>query len=287
MTIAICSNRPVLLFEAIARTLRIVDHGDRVMAVMDTDTTSMGWAFVHPALRIVYNGRNRGLAYSRNRVLEECETRHVIFVDDDIVLTTAVVDGLRGVLGRGADVAGVRITADFQGRQIPWLLTIGQLHYLGVHNPAGPASIWGGCIAVDIARARLLGVDFDERLGRVGSKLSSAEDTTFVRQMLLRGAAQVVLDEPQVTHRIPPERLKFRYLIRRAYWQGRSEVRRGDARQGLLKEWGRNRQAGGARCHGTALAIIYVGAVMIGLAHESLIVAAVRRVSDPLVRPCA
>lgn len=74
-----------------------------------------------------------------------------------------------------------RITADLQGRRTPWWLTAGQLHYLGSHHPDLPASIWGGCFALDRDHARLLGLDFDSRLGRVGNNLASAEDTTLVQ----------------------------------------------------------------------------------------------------------
>src|SRR5262249_44050816 len=81
-----------------------------------------------------------GLACSRNRVLKECETRYVIFIDDDVIATREAVEGARTALSAGADVIGTRITADYQGRPQPWCLTAGQLHYLGAHSPAAPGS---------------------------------------------------------------------------------------------------------------------------------------------------
>ncbi len=271
ITFAICSNRLSQLFPAAERTLRMLGEQDRLIIVVDTDATAFGSIPPHPALTVLHNDFNRGLAYSRNRAMKECETRHLVFIDDDIVLTRSAVDGTRAAFTAGADVVGTRITADFNGQGVPWFLTGGQLHYLGVHNPAMPASIWGGCLAVDVERARILGVEFDENLGRVGRSLGSAEDTTFVRHMLRKGAHSTVLHDIAVTHTIPVERLRFPYLLRRAYWQGRSEVRRNDARQGLLKEWRRNRHTQNASAiRSAALAVIYTSAVTAGILHEHL-----------------
>ena len=270
ITVAICSNRPSELVGAVRNALGVLDDGDRLLVVVDTEETDLGGLAAHSALVVLHNGQNCGLAYSRNRVLKECETQFVLFVDDDIALSSGVVQGVRRVLGLGADIVGVRIAADFQQQRVPWFLTAGQLHYLGAHNPAAPASIWGGCLAVDINLTRLLGVVFDEELGRRGTRLASAEDTTFVRHMLIKGAKQEVLDELEVAHRILPERLKLRYLLRRAYWQGRSEVRRDDAWHGLRKEWQRNRQASDG-AGGAMLAACYVGFVAMGMIYEYLV----------------
>lgn len=125
-------------------------------------------------------------------------------------------------------------------------------------------------MAVDVERARLFGVEFDETLGRMGGDLGSAEDTTFVRHMLVNGATQAVLHDVEVTHRIAPERLRFRYLVRRAYWQGRSEVRRDDAWLGIAKERRRNGRINRATVLKLALGGVYVGAVVIGVLHEYL-----------------
>ncbi|CAK7284861.1 glycosyltransferase family 2 protein [Streptomyces misionensis] len=271
ITFAICSNRLSQLFLAAERTLGMLGEQDQLVIVVDTDATAFDGIPPHPAITVLHNDRNRGLAYSRNRAMKECETRHLVFVDDDIVLTRSAIEGTRAALTAGADIVGTRITADFNGQGVPWFLTGGQLHYLGVHNPSLPASIWGGCLAVDVERARILGVEFDESLGRVGTSLTSAEDTTFVRHMLRKGAHSTVLHDISVTHTIPVERLRFSYLLRRAYWQGRSEVRRNDARQGLLKEWGRNRRTENASAiRSAALAIIYTTAVTAGVLHEHL-----------------
>ncbi|MCG6497023.1 glycosyltransferase family 2 protein [Kitasatospora sp. A2-31] len=272
LTVAVCSNRPDLLLAALDRLPGVLGTDDHLVVVVDTaaDAATQRRLTV-PADRrtVLFNGATIGLSYSRNLALKEAPTRHVVFVDDDIVPTTDAVEDLRAALADGAHVAGTRITADLQGRRTPWWLTTGQLHYLGSHHPDLPASIWGGCFALDRDHARLLGLDFDSRLGRVGTNLASAEDTTLVRRLATLGATTAVLHDTQVRHLIPVHRLRPGYLLRRAYWQGRSEVRRGTARAGLHKEWRRNR-SGGPGGRPAVLAVLYTAAVLTGIGRELL-----------------
>jgi len=272
LTFAVCSNRAHLLADVVQSIRACMADDDRILVVTDTAVVpgkEILRAFDQTGVRVIANGVNRGLAYSRNRVLKESETRHVVFVDDDIEITPAVVERVRHVMSTGHDVVGVRITAQLGGKAIPWYLTCGQLHYLGVHNPARPASIWGGCFAVDVERARLLGVEFDERLGRTGTTLASAEDTTFVRGMVARGARTAVLHDAEVMHRVADERLSLRYLVRRAYWQGRSELRRGAGWRGLGKEWRRYREAECPTPRRLLLAVMFGTCVAAGCLREA------------------
>jgi glycosyltransferase involved in cell wall biosynthesis len=273
LTIVICSNRPDCLPGAVARTAVAIGPRDRLLIIADMPDQHLPALPTSSSLplsriRVTCNDGNHGLAYSRNKAMKEAMTRHLVFLDDDIIPTAEALTQIRATLAAGAHVAGTRITAHFQGRRRPWFLTSGQLHYLGSHDPARPASIWGGSFAIDSELARLLGVGFDERLGRVGSSLTSAEDTTFVREMTARGATATILHDTEVQHLIPAERLTLTYLLRRAYWQGRSEARRNDVRRGMGKEWGRNRSADGLPPVRTILAVLYTSSVLLGVCRE-------------------
>ncbi|MFJ7275474.1 glycosyltransferase family 2 protein [Kitasatospora sp. NPDC098663] len=272
LTLAMCSNRPDLLLTALDRLHGILGPDDHLLVVVDTAAdAATRRRLTQPSNRrtVHFNGTTIGLSHSRNLALKEAPTRYVVFVDDDIAPTATAVDNLRTALTGGAHVAGTRITADLQGHRTPRWLTAGQLHYLGSHHPDLPASIWGGCFALDRDHLHLLGIDFDSRLGRVGTNLVSAEDTTLVRQLAALGATTAVLHTTQVHHLIPAHRLRPSYLLRRAYWQGRSEVRRGTTASGLHKEWTRNR-SGGRGARPAALALLYTAAVLTGIGHELL-----------------
>ncbi|MER6086789.1 glycosyltransferase family 2 protein [Streptomyces bluensis] len=282
LTIAICSNRRDSLPGAVARTAAVIGPRDRLLIIADMHAHQLPTLSTNSSpplsrVRVICNEGNKGLAYSRNKAMKEATTRHLVFLDDDIVPTTEGLTQVRAALAAGAHVTGTRITARLQGRGCPWFLTSGQLHYLGSHAPARPASIWGGSFAIDSEHARLLGVTFDERLGRIGNSLTSAEDTTFVREMTARGATAMVLHDAEVQHLIPAHRLTLSYLLRRAFWQGRSEARRNDACHGIRKEWTRNCSGDGALSVRAALTVLYTGSVLLGVLREAL---AQNRISD-------
>ncbi|CAM5677733.1 hypothetical protein SALBM311S_02136 [Streptomyces alboniger] len=87
--------------------------------------------------------------------------------------------------------------------------------------------------------------------------------------MIARGATATILHDAEVQHLIPAHRLTLSYLLRRAFWQGRSEARRNDARRGIEKEWNRNRSGDGARPVRAALAVLYTASVLLGVAREA------------------
>ncbi|CAM5677766.1 hypothetical protein SALBM311S_02137 [Streptomyces alboniger] len=147
LTIAICSNRPNSLPGAVVRTAAAMGPRDRLLIIADMPAQHL------PALptsaspppsrfRVICNEGNQGLAHSRNKALKEATTRHLVFLDDDIVPTAEALTQIRAALTAGVQVTGTRITAHLQGLRRPWFLTSGQLHYLGSHAPARPASIW-------------------------------------------------------------------------------------------------------------------------------------------------
>jgi hypothetical protein len=88
--------------------------------------------------------------------------------------------------------------------------------------------------------------------------------------MTAHGATAAILDDAEVRHLIPAHRLTLSYLLRRAYWQGRSEVRRHDARRGIAKEWDRNRSGNSAWPVRAALAVLYTASVLLGVWREAI-----------------
>ncbi len=273
LTIAICSNRPDLLATAIPAACALADPADHILVIADGGGilhANVAAIAAHRGVTVLASVKCRGLAPSRNRVMKECRTRHVLFIDDDVHATKVAIEKARSALSRGADVIGARITADLQGRRAPWYLTTGQLHYLGAHDPAGPAPLWGAFLGIDVERARLLGIEFDEGLGRTERTLCSGEDTTFVRELVARGGRQEILQDAHVLHRIPASRLQLAYLLRRAFWQGRSEYRRRDARRGLGKEWSRNWRSSCCIPRRVALTVTFGCSVTAGVACEAV-----------------
>jgi hypothetical protein len=217
--------------------------------------------------RMVCHGETRGLSAARNTVLELHPAHRVLFIDDDILLNRAAVDAVRSAFAAGAHIVGARLVPPVRTGTWPWFFTPGQMHLVGWHPPAGPVKTWGAFMGIDTEFACQHGLRFDVRLGRTGRRLESGDDTSFVAAMKAAGAHEQLLPSVSVVHDVDPHRITLRYLVRRAYWQGRSEVRRGQIRAGLRKEWQRYVNPGGRYWP----AVGYLLAVVTGVGHELLV----------------
>lgn len=286
LSFAMCSNRPHNFTNA-GRLVDVVGVEDEVVLVVDmqpgpAEAAELAHLASH-GVHILNNGANRGLSHSRNQALAKCKHRHLVYVDDDIVLTAETVEAIRKATDEGANIVGVWLEPRFRGPR-PWWLTGGQYHYLGVHHTYEQAKTWGACMAVDVDLARRAGITFRDELGRRGNALQSGDDTTFLNDLRAVGATECFLRNAVASHRVEPGRTRPTYLLRRAWWQGRSEVRRSTAAASLGKEWRRGVSPGPAAAGKGlryALSLIYTGAVASGIATEYVLQLAKRGSDRP------
>lgn len=282
LSLALCSNRPENLI-GVKRLLGSVGAGDEVILVADLEpgpaTAELLDDLENLGIRVLRNGVNKGLSYSRNQALMVCSHRYVVYVDDDLELPAATIEAIREAIEEGASIVGVWLEPAFISPP-PWWLTGGQYHYLGVHHDIDQAKTWGACMAIDAQLAHSAALTFRDELGRVGDELRSGDDTTFLAELRAAGATERFLTDAVAAHQVTPTRTRLRYLLRRAWWQGRTEVRRTTARTSVGKEWQRAiapgpAAAGPARRY--LLGAIYVGVVISGIATESALQVALWR----------
>jgi hypothetical protein len=246
MVVAICAFRVENLRKHLRHNLAQLS-GDEYFVLLDRPVTREA-ELVAEEVRAAGGtmhilGATNGLSASRNTVLARWPAHHVLFVDDDVRLDADAVDAVRAALRGGAHMTGVRLLGPVPRAKPPWYFTSGQYHLVGWHRAEGPIKIWGACMGLDSAFAHANGLRFDQALSRTGSSLLSGEDTTFIAQMREAGGRDCLLPDRSVVHDIDLGRLRLRYLLRRAYWQGRSESSRHQALAGLRKEWDRHRTA--------------------------------------------
>jgi hypothetical protein len=271
MVVAVCSFR----LDDIARNFR---HnisqlaGDEYLVLLDQPSSEeaeeIGEKIRAAGGEMLVLGTNGGLSVARNRVLAERPCHYVLFVDDDVRLDAAAVDAVRDCFRAGAHVVGTRVVKPPHLRRLPWFITSGQFHLIGWHRQRGEIKIWGACMGVDSAFAAAHGLGFDPAQGRAGATLRSGEDTLFIGMMKEKGARERLLPHVSVVHDVDLGRLRMGYLLRRAYWQGRTEVGRSATVSGLLKEWDRHRTAPEAPLRALLLLPLYLGATICGMARE-------------------
>jgi hypothetical protein len=273
ISLCVCSARPELVAAKIGAWRGALACGDEILVVFDTPRDpTRGWTCPHAAdsgthVNAVWLGAARGLSPARMRALELASSRHVLFMDDDAVAPAATLEAIRRALAGGARAVGVRLEPAFESCTRPWYLTDGVLHYVGVHSESTLGSVWGACFAVDREFARANGISFRPELGRRGRQLQSGDDSSFVQRIRECEGTVVFLPGASAIHSIGAKKCSLGYLLRRAWWQGRSEVRRGDWREGLVKELGRIRSSGSAPAR-LCIVPAFTGAVVAGMATE-------------------
>ena len=273
ITVAICSNRAGQL-DGLKRVQPFLRCQDQLIIVVDGidggAADLLGAREWTAQVDIIRHSTTLGLSACRNEIIARSRMRYLLFLDDDIVLTSKALEAIRAELDGSVAALGIRLERPTWLVQLPWWMTEGQLHYLGVHTGLPPFSIWGGCMAIDVDFARREGLTFRPELGRTGSGLQSGDDSTFVADVSRCGGALRFLSEPRVVHNFSVERLRFAYLARRVFWQGRSEVRRSNVVPGIAKEWRRYRRNAGdtSVLWGLAVSLLCLGLLVAGVVWE-------------------
>ena len=190
--------------------------------------------------KLLINEENKGLSYSRNLGMKEMKNSFCIFFDDDTKITESVIDKYRERFSEGYDMVGGLLKLPEEYRTIPKWFPDGMSSLLGIHT--FQYKIWGANFGFNAEFAKKHSIFFQQSLGRKGKRLQSGDDTTFVKQYCEKNENYIFDPEIVVYHYINEKRYRIGYMIRRAYWQGVSEVRRKSFLTGLRKELMRAKQ---------------------------------------------
>ena len=159
-----------------------------------------------------------GIAAARARaVTESAAADLLIFIDDDEWPTrgwlAAMVRTWRDH-GQPAGVVG-RVSPTYDGEMDPWIKAGGfftrRQYATGTPVPAASSAN----LLLDLAVLRARGLNFDTRLG-----LRGGEDTKLTRTLARAGERLVWCNEAEVIDVIPPARMDWRWVLRRAFSHG-------------------------------------------------------------------
>jgi GT2 family glycosyltransferase len=240
LSVVICAfNRRLLSARAVqSLTVQTVDPGTFEVILVDNNSTDgtfewgVEFAKEFPQLRVVRE-TSQGLSFARNRGVHEAEAPIVAFLDDDAVASPGWVDALLQAFRFQENTVAVagRIELEWSRPRPAWLPdeATGWLGYFAL--PAdrrdmvpGRDNLRGGNMAIDRAALVDAGL-FDTRLGRTKNGLMGNEEVEFQRRLERLGRPMAYAHDAVIHHLVHPERLHRRWFLRRAYDQGRSDVR--------------------------------------------------------------
>lgn len=107
LSVAICTNRPRNIGNIVAAADSLA-AGDELLVVLDIAPqdapAGLSAQLYRPGVRMLPNGANRGLSYSRNRALAECAHRMLVFLDDDVTVSRDTLDRIRATAVQGVGI---------------------------------------------------------------------------------------------------------------------------------------------------------------------------------------
>ncbi len=184
--------------------------------------------------KIKLNEENMGLSESRNRGIKEAKGEIIAFFDDDSVADENWLKELvRMYEGREAIAVGGKLIPkwlakkpEFLPEEYYWL--IGATHKGFSEEVTEVRNTFGSNLSFKSDVIRSLD-GFKGEMGVKGKGLLQGEETELCERMGERFGKGVIYNPNAVVyHKVFPDRLKMRFFLRRAFWQGYSK--------GVMKE---------------------------------------------------
>jgi glycosyltransferase involved in cell wall biosynthesis len=237
VSVVVCSrNRAALLDRCLASLAGSPGLDEAEVIVVDNGSTdetpavARRWSSTLP-LRYEVEPRT-GLSNARNRALDVARAEAIAFLDDDVLVGPGWVHAVRDAFAGSPDVGGVagRVRLQWPEGRPSWLpesreVWFARLDLGDVARPlADRESPVGANMAVRRTAAAAAG-GFDPGLGYAGSRLLGNEEVDFFDRVWRAGYSVAYAPTMTVDHVVEGDRVSRRYLLRRVYSQGRSDVR--------------------------------------------------------------
>lgn len=239
LSVIICTwNRDAMLADTLASWREVVSGGRRVELVIVDNASTDGTAAVCAAFlddapgeaRVVHEPQP-GLSFARNRGLAESRAEIVAFVDDDVYFDPAWVRSVLDAFAThpGAGAIGGRSVPVFEVPRPRWVHDSMFVYYGSTHSGDRlramhfPEHPFGVNMAFRREVFDRVG-GFRTDLGRIGASLLSNEEKDLFQRVHEAGIEVLYVPGAVIHHRVPAERVSKTWLLRRAYWQGISNV---------------------------------------------------------------
>lgn len=220
------------LLEAVASLLAQCRHGDEVVVVVDHNPALLARAAAAlPGARVIDNAGPDGLSGARNAGVEATSGAYVVFLDDDAVADERMIETMRDVFRRDANVAGVAgwiVPLWLSGRpawfpsEFLWVLGCS---YEGL-KPGPVRNVIGASMAVRRTVFETVGA-FAAGIGRGEGRLPlGCEETELCIRAAraMPGTTFVLAADASCRHKVPASRATWRYLVTRCYAEGISKA---------------------------------------------------------------
>ncbi len=238
VSVIICTyNRAPLLADTLATLYQAVLAYGRPVEVLvvnnaSTDHTELmvrAFAAAHPDLTLsLVQESSPGLCHARNTGMTQTRGDLVCFLDDDVFVPVNWLQGMVNALALAPRIGAIagRIHLSFPDGTVPAWIQPKYYGFFSQYDQGETARVlphgegfYGANFALTRPALAQVG-QFNPNLGRVGKNLLSGEETEYAERLYQHDFLVAYAPEGDVRHRVDPERLTFRWLFRRYFWQG-------------------------------------------------------------------
>jgi glycosyltransferase involved in cell wall biosynthesis len=198
----------------------------------DTDQVVLNFADEAPMSVQFLQETGVGLSRARNRGISLARGSWVAFLDDDAIAAPDWLEALLEVADSQPDagVVGGQIRPIWPpGGQPSWYASEFGGHFSllyhgpGIHEMPEEKHLYGTNVAFRRSALDQVGL-FSPKLGRIGQRLLASEELELVDRLRKGGHQVWYTSKAVVLHHVPPERLRWTYLLRRSYEHGISGI---------------------------------------------------------------
>ena len=180
--------------------------------------------------KIIFNDKNLGLSESRNKGIKEANGDVIAFFDDDAVADENWLEELVKMYEeKEAIAAGGKLLPKWEKTKKPKFLPEEYYWLVGATHKGFPEKVtevrntFGSNLSFKADVVRELG-GFRSEMGVKGKGLLQGEETELCERMRNKFGKGVIYNPAAIVyHKVFPERLKVRFLLKRAFWQGYSK----------------------------------------------------------------
>lgn len=229
VSVVVCTHsRADLLPACLTALVAQATDAIEVLVVDNASTDGTPSVLADFPVTVVHEAR-LGLSHARNTGWQQARGPWVAYLDDDAVVEPGWGDALVAAVSLpGAVAVAGRIRLAWPGGRPGWLHPSLEPYFTcldrgpGRSVLPGPGFPYGANMALRRADLELLG-GFDPALGRTGlrSLRSNEERDVFTRLRALRDGDVVYAGGAGVAHQVDPGRARRRWLVRRAWAEGR------------------------------------------------------------------
>ena len=195
-------------------------------------------------VKVILNEENVGLSASRNRGIGEARGDVVAFFDDDAVADEKWLEEImkvyeeRGAIATGGKLLPKWMTKkpNFLPEEYYWLVGATHKGFASEEGVTEVRNTFGSNLSFTADVLKELG-GFRSEMGVKGRGQMQGEETELCNRMRKKFGKGVIYNPDAVVyHKVFPERLKLRFLLRRAFWQGYSKRAMKEAGHPLKEE---------------------------------------------------